>query len=296
VPQLEVAQRRRFDWLGAAASSSGLILIVVGLELASHSGSRLSGAIAVTVAAFLLLFYVRHARHAAAPILDLTLLRIASFRIAALGGTLFRIAFGVIPFLVPMMLQLCLGRSALQSGLLTSIGTAGGLVMKGMARGIAGRFGFRRVLLGNGIAAVFCLLCCAAFTRQTPFVLLFAVLLAAGLVRSLQFNVYGSIGYVDVSSARMSAATPFNDMLQQLSLGVGVSLGALMLAAASGLTGDAHLARPDFVLAFIGAAAIASLSLPPATGECLLPDGVRARRLPTPAPATTAASMENARP
>ena len=66
-----------------------------------------------------LALYVLHARRVEAPILDLRLLRVATFRAGVLGGSLFRIGVGAVPFLTPLMFQLGFGLSAFQSGMIT---------------------------------------------------------------------------------------------------------------------------------------------------------------------------------
>ena len=73
--------------------------------------------------------------------------------IGVLGGSLFRIGVGAIPFLLPLMLQLGFGLNPLQSGLLTFASAAGALFMKTLAARILRRFGFRAVLTVNALIA-----------------------------------------------------------------------------------------------------------------------------------------------
>ncbi len=63
--------------------------------------------------------YVRHARRHPHPILDLTLMRIPTFRLSVIAGSLTRITQGAQPFLLPLMMQLGFGLTAAQSGLVT---------------------------------------------------------------------------------------------------------------------------------------------------------------------------------
>ena len=64
---------------------------------------------------------------------------------------LFRIGIGAIPFLLPMMLQVGFGDSAVQSGLITFASSAGALVMKPATQQALRLFGFRDTLVWNGV-------------------------------------------------------------------------------------------------------------------------------------------------
>ena len=55
-------------------------------------------------------------RAVAHPVLDLGLLRMPTFRAAVIGGFLFRIGIGALPFLLPLMLQVGFGLSAVPVG------------------------------------------------------------------------------------------------------------------------------------------------------------------------------------
>src|SRR5579885_1236598 len=80
------------------------------------------------------------------PLIDLNLLSVKTFRASVLGGSLFRIGIGAIPFLLPLMLQTSFGLNSFQSGSITFIASAGAMAMKATAAPILRRFGFRRVL------------------------------------------------------------------------------------------------------------------------------------------------------
>src|SRR5215204_3727984 len=95
--------------------------------------------------------------------IPIDLLGIATFRASVLGGSLFRIGVGAIPFLLPLMLQIGFGLNPLQSGLLTFVSAAGALFMKALAARILRTFGFRAVLTVNAFIAA-----SGLFTPGTP--------------------------------------------------------------------------------------------------------------------------------
>ena len=112
--------------------------------------------------------YVRHALSVPRPLLDLRLLRLRTFEVGIAGGVFFRLGVGASAFLLPLMLQLAFGLDALHSGLITFAGAFGALAVKPLARGFLRRFGFRRLLIVNGVLASAVLLASALFTPATP--------------------------------------------------------------------------------------------------------------------------------
>src|SRR5690606_10298162 len=157
--------------------------------------------------AALLTLYVGHMRRAARPILDLTLLRIPTYGASILGGFLFRMGTGAMPFLLPLMLQLGFGLTAFQSGMITLSGAVGAIVMKTIVGSIVRQFSFRRVLIVNAVICGLFLMAYGLFTPATPHWLILAALLAGGLFRSLQFTAVNTMGYADMPDTRMSLAT-----------------------------------------------------------------------------------------
>ncbi|HMI18260.1 MAG TPA: MFS transporter, partial [Sphingomonas sp.] len=95
--------------------------------------------------------YLLHARRAAHPILDLSLMRIPTFRLSVIGGSLTRITQGAQPFLLPLMMQLAFGLSAAQSGMMTVATAIGSFGMKGLALRLLRRLGFRSSLILMGV-------------------------------------------------------------------------------------------------------------------------------------------------
>ena len=149
------------------------------------------------------------------------------------------------------MLQAGFGLSAFASGQLTFAAALGALTMKFAAQPILRRFGFRPVLLANALLSGVSLAAIALFRPDTPHLLILAVLLIGGFFRSLQFTSINTLGYADIDQQRMSRATSFASMAQQLSLSVGVGLGAVLLHLTMGARGAATVQPGDFAPAFV---------------------------------------------
>jgi EmrB/QacA subfamily drug resistance transporter len=248
-----------FDWRGFVLAATGLAGVMMGFETIGR-GLLPTAAVVALVAAGVaaLTLYVRHARRRAHPVLDLGLLRIGTFRAAVLGGFIFRIGIGAIPFLLPLLLQLGFGMNPLQSGLLTFAAAVGALTMKMAARRILRHFGFRNVLIVNALISAVSIGACAFFDVATPGAVILAVLLLGGFFRSLEFTSINALAYSDVPRERMSRATSFASVGQQLSLSVGVGLGALILHVVVGLRGAEDAAAQDFAPAFLIVAGISA--------------------------------------
>jgi EmrB/QacA subfamily drug resistance transporter len=248
IRELEVA---RFDFKGFFLSGSGLLGLIFGLTIIGRDivpapvvASLIAGG------AVLLALYVLHARRDPDAIIDLDLLKTPTFFAGVVGGFLFRIGIGALPFLLPLLLQVGFGLTPFQSGSLTFVTAAGAMAMKFSASTIIGRWGFRRVLIVNGVISTLFLASYGLFTAQTPHWLLLVALLAGGFFRSLEFTALNAIGYADVEQARMSRATSFASVAQQMSGAVGVAVAAASIETIRFALGDAQLVTRDMTLSF----------------------------------------------
>jgi EmrB/QacA subfamily drug resistance transporter len=242
---------------------SGLALSALIFGFSTLGRSLFPGAVApslVVVGAILGIAYWHHQRRTAHPILNLDLLRVPTFRSSVLGGSLFRIGAGAIPFLLPLMLQVGFGLDPFTSGSLTFVAAAGAIAMKFTAHPILKAFGFRAVLTVNALISASFLLAMGLFTAATPFWLIIAVLLTGGFFRSLQFTSLNAIAYADVAHERMSQATSLAGVAQQFSASAGVAFAALMVEAARAVRGDHSLEPADFMIGFFAVAAVTALS------------------------------------
>jgi EmrB/QacA subfamily drug resistance transporter len=253
----------RFDGWGLLFSGVCLATLVFALETVGRGlVSPVMTAAALTCGVVSAGLYFWHATHYLRPVIDFALMRYRSFRVAIIGGLLFRVGIGAIPFLLPLMLQLDFGYSALQSGLVTFASSAGALVMKPGTTWALRRMGFRDTLLVNGILSALLLALMAAFRPAWPIVAIYGALLAGGFFRSLQFTAYNALAYAEVPRNRVSAATSFYQTMQQFSTTLGVSIGAGSLELARIAGGHALPSLGDFSLAFLFVAVFSLAAAP----------------------------------
>jgi EmrB/QacA subfamily drug resistance transporter len=279
VPDLRAERVQRLDWRGFALTGLGLATFVYGLELVTQ-GSASWDAVAAAVGAGLMLicWAVFHLLRSANPLLDLRVLKVASFRAANLGGSLFRIAISAVPFLLPLLFQNAFGWSPFKSGMLVIAIFLGNIAIKPMTTTILRRFAFRTVLMCSAGAAGATLALCAGFSARTPLVLIVVVLVASGVFRSVGFTAYNTIVFADVTPDAMNNANTLFSTVQQLTMGLGVAVGALALRAGApldrffGVSGTG--ARP-FGAAFLLLGVVALLAaaeaglLPPQAGSAI---------------------------
>jgi len=286
MPRIREEEPGPFDTVGFVLSALGLAALVFALETAGRDliAPPLQWS-ALGLGLALLAVYGLRVRHIARPLIDLDLLRLPAFRAGVLGGSIFRLGVGAMPFLLPLQLQIGFGRSPLQSGTTTFIAAVGAIAMKLTAGRILGRFGFRTTLAVNALIAGAMLALVAVVDAATPVLLLMGLLLVGGFFRSLEFTALNVVVFSEVEDERMSRATSFSSMMQQLSLSAGVALAATVLHLLSLASGRAPTAA-DFSIAI---ATVGGLSMAAALIFARLPADAGADMLEKGAPAADAA-------
>src|SRR5688572_9410084 len=182
IPNHRENARTPFDATGFLLTAASLMALLYGLErLALADGDRLLAFGLIALGLILGLLAVVHMRRHTTPLLDLTTFRILTFRIATLvGGMTFRLTINATPFLLPLMLQVGFGLNPWQAGLYMLIYFGGNLAMKSVTKPMLSRFGFRNVLIGNGLGIALSVAACGLLTPATPWLLVVIVLFAAG--------------------------------------------------------------------------------------------------------------------
>ncbi|MGH7047461.1 MAG: DHA2 family efflux MFS transporter permease subunit [Stellaceae bacterium] len=263
VGDLHETGRRPLDRSGFALTAIGLASLAFGFENIGRGALPLFIVLGLlAVGALCLTIYVRHARRVDHPIIDLALFKIPTYAIASIGGFLFRTGLGALPFLMPLMLQVGFGLSALHSGLLTFASAAGAMLMKTSAVRILRLWGFRFVLALNAVISAGFLFGYSLFRPTTSHLVIFFALLVGGFFRSLQMTSINTLSYADVPASMLSRATSLSSMAQQLSQTTGVAIAALLLHVVLTLRGGTGLVAVDFYPVFIGVALISLSSVP----------------------------------
>ena len=257
IPAVDNPPRRSFDLVGFCLNSIALASLLLGLDLVGRPGNdRWVGLLLSALGMGMGQIVNAHYRRIAHPLVDLSALRIKTFVIATLlGGSLFRIAIAAPIFVLPLFLQVGLGKSAFVAGLLVLAHSAGDLGMKLITTVTLQRLGFKVALISS--AALFGALigALALVDEKTPTAVLLVILLTAGMMRSLQMTGLSSLQFADVPPDQMTGASTYASVNQNVMRAVGITLAAIIISVAIDLRGSGvdHATIPDFHIAFIAA-------------------------------------------
>jgi EmrB/QacA subfamily drug resistance transporter len=275
LPRIEREPPPPVDFRGFVLSGVAAAGIVFGLSVVSLPALPPAvGAVAVAVGIVSLVLFVLHARHHPHPVLELRLLSIETFRSCITSGTVFRIAMGAIPFLLPLMLQLGFGLTPFQSGAITFVAAGGALFTKAVARSVFARFGFRRTLLAAAALSAVGSAANAFFYPDTPHIVMIVVLFMTGFVRSFFFTGINVLGFADIERGETGQATALNATIQQITGALGVAFAGIVLELHALATGGG-LSLQGFHVAFLAVAALNLLAaipiwrLPPTAGNAV---------------------------
>jgi EmrB/QacA subfamily drug resistance transporter len=245
----------RLDW-------SGLLLVGLGLGGLTYTAHLISDAagswpeIGLFGAGSLVLLAaaVWHLRRAEDPLIDLSTLRVASFRSSALGGSLHWMVVAAVPFVLPLLFQEVFGWSAVHSGAVVLFVFVGNIGIKPATTFLINRFGPRALLIGATLLMAATMLACTGWTAGTPLAVIAAVTLLSGVARSVGLTGYSTIAFADLHGAALRHANTLSAAAQQTAMGLGVAMAAVGLRLGAIVTGSADGAvsiaayRVDFAL------------------------------------------------
>ena len=264
IPNQKRAEKTPFDTAGFLLMAAALACLTYGLDLIGQrqAANLTTGAVLLLVSGLVGVLAVRHVRAAPHPLVSLDALKLRSFFVSCIsGGTVSRAAISATPFLLPLMFQLGYGLSPVQSGLLLLVYMAANLLMKTITNPILTRFGIKAVLVWNGLIVSAFIAACALVSPSLPPVLTGAILVLAGASRSMQFTAITMVTFADVGPAQRQPAAVVSALTQQVGMGAGVAVGALLLTFSQRLRGSAALTAADFHAALVLAGVLSALAV-----------------------------------
>ena len=234
-------ERYPFDFPTFSLGGIASVGAVYGIEKlgSGASGSKVASSLLCVSLVCGVLTIVLARRRPETSLIDFEALRRKSYSLSVFGASLFRISVSVLPFLLPLMFQTVFGLSAFQSGLYLLVLFGGDLTFKLVVVQVLRRYGFRRIILVNGVLTALTVAACALLTQATPRGLLLTLLFVHGACRSMEFTCLTTLAFTEIPTERMSRANGFLSAVMQLSLGVGVALGAITLRMVAQLHGHA---------------------------------------------------------
>jgi EmrB/QacA subfamily drug resistance transporter len=221
----------KLDIIGLVLFGSGVALLSYVLEVFGEttlSSREILGLLGISFA--LLATYGFHAATYAHPVLRLSLLRIRTLRASVIGNFFTRLGAGGMPFLLPLLYQVGLGYSPIQSGLLIMPQSVAAISLKMWIPNLLTYLGFRRLLLINTILIGCSILIFATVGIGTSPWVIVAQACAFGFFSSVQYTSMNTLGYADVGTRDTSMASTILSTVQQLSLSFGVATASLVTA------------------------------------------------------------------
>lgn len=249
MPNYQSERRDPLDFVGLALFASGIALLSYVLEIfGEHELGFRSILFLLGLSILLLLAYGRHSVGAEFPLLNLKLFRIRTFRISVVGSFATRLGVGGLPFLLPLLYQIGLGYSPVQSGLLIAPQPLAAMSLKMLMPRILNSFGYRRVLLSNTTAIGLVTILFMAVGVGTPAWLIVILAFLLGFVSSMQYTSMNTLVFADLSEGDASAGSSIASTVQQMSMSFGVAISSLLAAM---YLGGEHRPGPEGMISGI---------------------------------------------
>jgi MFS family permease len=237
------------DFVGLALFGSGIALLSYVLEIfGEHELGLRSIVFLLGLSVLLLLAYGRHALGAEYPLLKLQLFRVRTFRTAVVGSFATRLGVGGMPFLLPLLYQIGLGYTPVQSGLLIAPQPLAAMSLKMLMPRILTLFGYRRVLLVNTAAIGLVTILFMTVAHGSSAWLIVILGFALGFASSMQYTCVNTLVFADLSDADASPGSSISSTVQQMSMSFGVAISSLLAAL---YLGGEHRPGPDGMISGI---------------------------------------------
>ncbi|HAZ75023.1 MULTISPECIES: multidrug transporter subunit MdtD [Pseudescherichia] len=222
--------RRRFDMSGFLLFGVSLVLFSIGIELFGEKLVASWLALTIIFSSIVLFYaYIRHARHHPSPLIALPIFKTRTFSVGIAGNIASRLGTGCVPFLMPLMLQVGFGYTALIAGCMIAPTAIGSILAKSTVTQVLRWFGYRKTLFG---VTVIIGVMIAQFALQSPSMevwLLILPLFILGMAMSTQFTAMNTITLADLTDENASSGNSVLAVTQQLSISLGVAVSAAVL-------------------------------------------------------------------
>ncbi|HIC7211821.1 multidrug transporter subunit MdtD [Burkholderia stabilis] len=239
----------RFDVKGYLLLAVSMVAVSVALDGRSEFGierTTMFGLLLLSLATFV--GYGLYAARARQPLFPLDLFKIRTFSVGVLGNLFARIGSGAMPYLIPLLLQVSLGYSALEAGVMMLPVAAAGMTARPIVTRLIKKYGYRRVLVINTFLVGAVIASFALTSADQPMWLRLVQLAVFGTVNSIQFTAMNTLTLKDLGPTGASSGNSLFSLVQMLSLSLGVTVAGALLTLFTGRL--AHLAAIDTLPAF----------------------------------------------
>ncbi|MEG1667829.1 DHA2 family efflux MFS transporter permease subunit, partial [Chryseobacterium sp.] len=218
-----------FDLKGFMIFAAASLLLSVSLELFGDM-QNITPVLIVFILGFLFLYYYyRHAKRGNNPIFPLSLFQVRTFRVGIVGNLATRLGISSVPLLLPLMIQIAYGQSAVISGWIIAPMALTAMFGKSSVIKILNKFGYRRTLMVNTFI-IGVLICCLAIPDIHTSIFWFVPVIAIlGFFNSIQFTSMNTISIADLRNFQTSSGNSLISVNQQLAIGFGIAFGLIVL-------------------------------------------------------------------
>jgi len=231
LPDYREEKKEPLDFFGFVLFGSGIALLSYVLEIfGDHVMKRDLIVTLLAVSFALLVGYAIHSFRTPFPLLKTKLFQIRTFGVSVAGSFVTRLGVGGVPFLLPLLYQLALGYTPMQSGLLILPQAISGVLAKRALPQLLNRLGYRNLLLGNTVILASLLALFATVGAGTPIWLIVAQAACYGACSSLQYTTMNTMAYADVDEQSTGSAGAIASTAQELSISFGIASAGLISA------------------------------------------------------------------
>jgi len=224
VPAFRDDVRGPVDMKGIMLIAPAIFALMFGLENAANPKVGWLTPVLLGSGGVLVWLFVRHARSAAAPVLDLSLLGISSFRQSVIIGSIFRTTALATGFLMPLWLQLGMGMSAAKAGAILVVSALGTVLSRLIGVRLTEWVHPRSVAIGGAVLLVAALLITSRLDPGWPLPAFYLVLGFQAVTMSVAMMVVSALAYVDIEAEQMAGAAGLFTTFQQVTMSLGVML------------------------------------------------------------------------
>lgn len=219
-----------FDLKGYLMLATGMITLSLSLDGLAELGLRHATVLVLLIISFAALTaYALHATRTRNPLFPLDLFKIHSYCVGLLGNLFARIGSGAMPYLIPLLLQVSLGYTPFQAGLMMLPVAAAGMAAKRAVSPLIVRYGYRNVLVVNTVLVGLTMASFALISSTQPLAIRLLQLAFFGAVNSLQFTAMNTLTLKDLARDGASSGNGLFSMVQMLAMSLGVTVAGAML-------------------------------------------------------------------
>jgi predicted MFS family arabinose efflux permease len=230
VPDIRDEATGAVDATGILLSGAAILTVMFGLDSAAHPRASWEPLALLSAGAVFLWLFFKHVRATPSPVLDISLMRISSFRHSLVAGAIIRTVIIASGFVVSLWFQLGMGMSAAKAGSILVISSIGVIASRLVGVRLAQVVHPRNMAIGGASLLVLALFMTAQMRPDWPLGAFYAVLGFQAVVFSLSTMVVNAVTYVDVGHSRMGQASNLYSMVQQLNMSLGVTLGVWLIS------------------------------------------------------------------